>query len=190
MSRRRKKKSRPIASYLNSAKSNKDLVPSLGKYGRRQKNLTRWEKAAITRAENKIKRAGGRQFLFPLSKKQVKNLKDKSPVIGNGVRAARFRNTSADAKLSVRGGEIQILSNGRPVRYVSLEPDVLVFLDKIRELFRDKNATEVWTWTVKGRSNRSWGAVEVAEIEIFSAFNKYKMLESDWLLGLAYLGDG
>ena len=106
MSRKRKTK-RPVSNYLKSAIENNSIVPSLKKY-RRRKRLSRWEKGAITRAENKIRRHGGKTKLFPLSKRQQKSLKDKSAIVGKGIKAVSLNNTADDAEIRIVKGELRV----------------------------------------------------------------------------------
>ena len=103
----RKKAKRTTNSYLKSSQNLKSFVPSLAKY-RRRKTLTRWEKAAITRAENKIKEASRGGQLVPLTKRQAKKL-DKEVVIGNGIRAVRMRGLQRNAKIDVKKGDLTLI---------------------------------------------------------------------------------
>lgn len=185
MSRRRKAK-RPTSSYLSAAKSNRDLVPSLKKYSRR-KNLTRWEKSAITRAGNKIRHAGGRSQLFSLTKIQARRLKDKDPLIGGGVRAIALRNTAPDSKVHVRKGKISVQTNGREIKYISAKADIGAILNEIEKAFKKPGINTVWLWTVKGRAQRGFRSMERALEELRAAFEAYTNTD-EWLLGIAHLG--
>ena len=185
MSRRRKTK-RPTSSYLISAKSNRDLVPSQKKYSRR-KTLSRWEKAAITRAENKIRTAGGKNQLFSLSKSQAKRLKNKDPIVGGGIRAIALRNTSPSSKIHIRKEKLSVQTNGREIKYISAPANIGAILKEIETVFAKPGRHTVWLWTVKGRAQRGFRSMQRALEEIRAAFEAYTNTE-EWLLGIAHLG--
>lgn len=117
---RRKKAPRETSDYLAAAKKLAKFVPSLAKYKRR-KTLTRYEKSAITRREKQLRFVTDK--LFPISKKQAKNLKGKT--FAHGVRAVELRGTSANAKIRSAGKDIMVVSNGRTWVYWGLNKDTV-----------------------------------------------------------------
>ena len=181
---------RTVESYLSAAKGNKDLVPSLHKYARRRR-LSRWEKAAITRAQNKITHAGGRSQLFVLSKRQRRAIKDKDIIVGGGIRALRFRETGADAKLRIVKGEVRVTSHGREWQYIPTAPDVREFSRKAEELERKHPGKIIRfaIWTSVGRVKESVTTADLLT-EMFLNFDlQYASTLEFWFQGLAFTVD-
>lgn len=158
------KKRRQIVSYLSGAKSNRDLIPSLSKYSRRS-TLTRWEKSAITRAENKIKQAGGRAILFPLTKSQARLLQNKKLIHGQGIRAIKLREAIPGTEISIERGQLKIRANGRIWR---VEP--LSAIDTIFKPGKDIRATIQFAG---GRFRKTYVDQEDLEQLITEFENKY-----------------
>lgn len=186
-----RKKKRPTSNYLSTAKQLNKFISSLRKYSRR-KTLSRWEKAAITRATKRLKHEGGTANLFPLTKSQVKRIKDKSVIINRGgIKAVRFRNMPDGTKIVVRKGKIELLSGDRRFINVRLQPDILVFLEAGRKIFRknkDKDVT-IFTWTFSGRSKRGFADIESFVRNIQLAFNEYNHPAAEFMLGLQYYAE-
>lgn len=180
MARRKPKKPRPIESYVKSARDNKKLVPSLSKYSRR-KTLTRWQKSAITRAENKIAK---QHDLYALTKAQAKALRDKSLLVGNGIRAIRLRSTSPDAKVSIVKGEIKVRSNGRRFHYI--RADVSELITKGARVFDRFARPELWIWNKFGRENRGARSLAIWAERVNNYLAKYKNIEI-FVQGFAYV---
>jgi len=186
MSRRK----RTVESYLSAAKGNKDLVPSLRKYARR-KRLSRWEKAAITRAQNKISHAGGRSQLFSLSKRQRRAIKDKDIIVGGGIRALRFRETGADAKLRIIKGKVQVTSHGRKWEYIPTVPNAQE-ISGVAEAIERANPDKIIRfaiWTSIGRIKESVTSADLLT-EMFLNFDlQYASTLEFWFQGLAFTID-
>ena len=160
----KRKKPRPVNSYLKAVDKLAAFAPSLRKYKRRKK-LNRWEKAAITRKEKII---GSTENLFAVSARQRKAMskETRSAIIGKGVRAVRLRNTSSKATLRITRGEItteeriKTKKKGkrrvRKIRYISVRPDLDVLIEKAIELFdraeRRSQIMTVWFWLDTGRA--------------------------------------
>ena len=188
------KKPRTTSDYLNTAKKGKAFVPSLQKYSRR-KSLSRWEKAAITRAANNIAKASRGGTLVPLSKKQAKALKTKDPLVGHGIRAVRMRSvTLKKATVSVEKGELIVKQAGRKWHYIVTPPDLPSILDTAADIFeRNKNRTVRMTiWTGAGRLPQTFATLEEI-IAFFTEFiNKYRALSpqfDEWFEGITYTVD-
>lgn len=181
-----RKRSRPNADYLRSVQSIKKFVPSVKKYARRKK-LNRWEKAAITRAEKKLKAAGN---VVAISKRDILKIKDKSVLVGNGVQAIRLDNAQPGARLYVnKRGAIKVRSGGRTFFYVRVA--ALDEIPQIGEQIFGKygdNKVTVWLWMKQGRANKgSRDALEFARY-VGAKLSEYKAGEQ-YIYGVVYLPD-
>lgn len=186
---RKSSKTRPVTSYLSSAKNNGTLVPSLKKY-RRRKTLSAAEKAAITRAENHVKTASRGGELLALSKAEAARLKDKDALVGNGIRAVRMRGARG-AKVTVKkDGQLTLKRGSRQWFFEGQPPDPATLATRIGDIF--SNATgEVFltVWTAAGRLPQTFPEVGPA-IDFVTAFvEQYQSLDPDfeeWFLGIAW----
>ncbi len=151
------KKKLTNADYARLAKSNSKFVPSQKKY-RRRKAFNRWEKAAISRASNKIAKASRGRTLQPLTKKQARKI-DRAFVIGNGIRAVPVRAAEiVNGNLRVeRDGNFTIIreQKGRKRRwhYIHLLPDineVIIALEDIAKKLRRNEVASVHVLTAAG----------------------------------------
>lgn len=188
---KRKKQPKTTADYLKVARSFRAAVPSLTKYNRRR-SLRPQEKSAITRAMNKVVRAGRGGTVVPLTKQQAKRLKSKDPLIGNGIRAVRLRQTSLErAKVSVKDGELRVRQNGRVWHYVPLPPDVKIVVEETEDIFNRNSGKTVrlTIWTAAGRLPVTRAELQDALDFLVEFFETYQSLDpafDDWFLGLAY----
>lgn len=178
---------RTTSSYLGAVRANAQLVPSLRKY-RRRKKLTRWEKAAITRAENKVRTAGGNAgILHPITEKQYRSLKDKSIIVGNGVRAVRLRGIGPRSSVSVKDGEVVVKSGKRTWRFRRVTPFPSDVVEKAESAFK-RGAKAVDLWLVQGRLGRAASNIQLFAEIVAEFFNQYDETDGfdDWFEGIAF----
>ena len=180
-----KKKHPP--NYASIAKTLSGVVPSVKKYSKR-KRLNRWEKGAITRAANKVKREGGLGSLQPLTKQQAKKLRNKNALVGDGINAIHVQNVTRTGKVSIDdSGEILIRDRGRTFHTVSLPLDINAYLAEAERLIDEHgNRVAIFPWTVKGRAAEGFNSLnKLAEALANKYFFRYKQIE-EWLLGFVY----
>jgi hypothetical protein len=182
---------RPISSYANSAKSNSELIPSLKKY-RKRKKLNRWEKSAITRAENKLK-ALRNVNLVPVTPKQARAL-GKKIIVGNGIRAIELDGFGRDSKLTIKDGKPIIKSRTRGVVLVPTEAELGPMADALEAAFKHKGNVTVWLWTTRGRTKFPIMSMKVGLAKINELFTvgtsdgvRLSGNPEDFLLGIQYL---
>jgi hypothetical protein len=182
---------RPINSYVNSAKGNSELIPSLKKY-RRRKKLNRWEKSAITRAANKLK-ALRSVNLVPVTKKQAKLL-GKKIVVGGGIRAIELDGFGRDSKLTIKDGKPVIKSRTRGVVLVPTEAALEPMAAALKRAFNQKGNVTVWLWTTRGRTKFPIMSLKIGLAKINELFTvgtsdgvRLSGNPQDFLLGIQYL---
>lgn len=185
-------KKRTTAQRIASARNNSKLVPSLRKY-RRRKTLKPQEKSAITRAEKKIKRAGTGSTLLPITSKQARQLKDKSAIVGDGIRAIRQR-AAQGAKVRVVDGELVVKIRSREWHFEDFLPfqllEMMARIDILFDLAEDlEKELFITVWTASGRLPQTFPERIEAQREIETFVEKYRALDpdfDDWFLGLAW----
>lgn len=202
---------RTISSYASAVDQYAAFVPSLKKYKKRgRKKGPRFspaQKAAITRAEKAVRAAGGGAgILHPLTERQAKNLKDKSIIVGGGVRAVRLKGISPDTKISVvKGRLVAKSSSGREWYFRRSAPFPKEVVRLARQAFTKFKAKQVDLWLVQGRLGTAVGLshkkgntfkqdVDDA-IKLFVDFVLTRLFEQyassdpdfdDWFQGIAY----
>lgn len=117
---RKKKPTRTTEDYLVSARALSGLVPSLKKFKNR-KRLKKSEKASIRRREKQLKNI---PFLVPVTPKQAKKL-GRRKLFLPGIQAIQLRNVSPDAKIKIKGNDVEVFQNGQRWIYWSLDRDVV-----------------------------------------------------------------
>ena len=180
--KKRKSRAKPVGPYLKAIQANKRFAPSLQRLSRR-KTLTPAEKALVSRMANRVRHAGNPAAL---SRQQARALKNKSVMIGGGIRAVSLRAVEPGDQISIEHGELVVKKNGRKWVYRPVPPTATDLIDTGESAFEDDLAFQVNLWTVKGRAGG--GAKDIDQwYEIISeAFTSYVQID-EWLLGIAIL---
>lgn len=192
MAKKHRSSKRTNKDYINSAKQLKKFIPSLAKYTN-SRSLTRWQKSAITRASNNLAKAKAVHgaSLYPLSKRQFKALKDKSPVIMNGIRAVAFRSPVDGDKLSIRKGKIIIKQPGPEPKiwhYINVKPypeTIIAAAEKLFKKFKGKRI-QVHLWLARGRASMGYRSFQLAYDAFSKKLHEYKAIDQ-WIFGIAYI---
>jgi hypothetical protein len=185
------KNKRKTSDYLQSARNNAAFVPSLAKY-RRRKKLSRWEKAAITRASNKIAKAKRGSSLAPINKAQSKNLRDKSLIVGHGIRAIRLRTFDPKKdRVSIKAGELQHRRSGRVWHNKFTGTDIEKVAREIEKIFdRNKGRTvRLTALTGAGRLPATRATKKEALEFVISFMQQYSAIDpkfDEWFVGLTW----
>ena len=128
------------------------FVPAIGKF-KEHKRITKAQLGLITKAKRQLRHT---ENLRPLTEKQTKKLKDKSLLVGHGVRAIRLRNTANNAKVRVKKGDIIVTSNGRSWEYHPVKADIDTLADYGIKQLQRKDVQAVALWTNKGRADETF----------------------------------
>ena len=159
---------------------------------RKRKKLNRWEKSAITRAENKLK-ALRNVNLVPVTPKQARAL-GKKIIVGNGIRAIELDGFGRDSKLTIKDGKPIIKSRTRGVVLVPTEAELGPMADALEAAFKHKGNVTVWLWTTRGRTKFPIMSMKVGLAKINELFTvgtsdgvRLSGNPEDFLLGIQYL---
>lgn len=192
MTKPKKTSKRSNKAYINTAKTLKKFIPSLAKYTN-SRSLTRYQKSAITRASNNLAKAKAVHgaSLYPLSKRQYKALKDKTPVIRNGIRAVAFRSPVNGDRLHIRNGKIVIYQPGpepKTWHYINVKPypeTIIAAAKKLFKKFKGKRI-QVHLWLARGRASMGYRTFQLAYDAFSKKLHEYKSIDQ-WVFGLAYI---
>jgi hypothetical protein len=184
---------RTASSYRASVGELSKFVPSLEKYKSRKRKkgprFTPSEKAAITRAEKKVQAAGlSSGILRPLTKRQAAALKDRSLLVGNGIRAVRLRGIDPTAKITVKNGKLIVTSGKRTWRFQRSAPFPKEVMRRAKQAFT-RGAKAVDLWFVQGRLGFAAASLNLFAERVAEFFAQYAESDpdfDDWFQGIAY----
>lgn len=172
------RKRRQTYVYINR-KTKKEIselskfVPALNDL-KGKSRITTQQKALLTKAK---KRTQHTESYRPITAHQEKLLRahgDADIIVGKGVRAVRLRNTSENAKLTVRKNGMLVTSNGRTWEYhpVSSDPDDLSEYGA-KQLERG-DVEAIGLWTNRGRVDATTDDADDWNDFLYNTFSKYE----------------
>lgn len=148
------------------------FVPNIAKLKGREK-ITPQEAGYLTKKAQQLRYTSS---LKPITEKQEKALKASGHsdlLVGKGVRAIHLRNTSPDARMSVRKDGIFVTSNGRKYEYHPVDADPDALAREGEKLLERDDIAAIYLWTGNGRVNEGWTTEEGWTGFLYDRYTQY-----------------